>query len=70
MGADGVASGINPAGGNLSKEGIDAGPSLSLSFAESRLSYSKIRRLCSVPSAGSITSRTARAPWRENRSTM
>ncbi|GGS81150.1 MULTISPECIES: ATP-binding protein [Streptomyces] len=25
-GADGVASGINPAGGNLSKEGIDAGP--------------------------------------------
>ncbi|WP_186781597.1 MULTISPECIES: ATP-binding protein [unclassified Streptomyces] len=26
-GADGVASGINPAGGNLSKEGINAGPS-------------------------------------------
>ncbi|MFJ3901553.1 ATP-binding protein [Streptomyces sp. NPDC090025] len=25
-GADGVASGINPAGGNVSKEGIDAGP--------------------------------------------
>ncbi|MDT0464748.1 SCO6881 family protein [Streptomyces gibsoniae] len=25
-GADGVASGINPSGGNLSKEGIDAGP--------------------------------------------
>ncbi|MFI1979264.1 SCO6881 family protein [Streptomyces wedmorensis] len=25
-GADGVASGINPTGGNLSKEGIDAGP--------------------------------------------
>ncbi|MEU6815538.1 ATP-binding protein [Streptomyces sp. NPDC046860] len=25
-GSDGVASGINPAGGNLSKEGIDAGP--------------------------------------------
>ncbi|MEU9856172.1 ATP-binding protein [Streptomyces sp. NPDC047974] len=25
-GADGVASGINPAGGNLSKEGIDTGP--------------------------------------------
>ncbi|MEX0174470.1 SCO6881 family protein [Streptomyces sp. LMG1-1-1.1] len=25
-GADGVAAGINPAGGNLSKEGIDAGP--------------------------------------------
>ncbi|MFE2559699.1 ATP-binding protein [Streptomyces sp. NPDC059352] len=25
-GADGVASGINPAGGNLSKEGIDSGP--------------------------------------------
>ncbi|MFC9734871.1 ATP-binding protein [Streptomyces roseolus] len=25
-GADGVASGINPAGGSLSKEGIDAGP--------------------------------------------
>ncbi|MFF7777005.1 ATP-binding protein [Streptomyces tanashiensis] len=25
-GADGVASGINPAGGNFSKEGIDAGP--------------------------------------------
>ncbi|MBT3160128.1 ATP-binding protein [Streptomyces sp. CHA1] len=25
-GADGVASGINPAGGNLSKEGINAGP--------------------------------------------
>ncbi|MFE6494759.1 ATP-binding protein [Streptomyces sp. NPDC057748] len=25
-GADGVASGINPAGGNLSEEGIDAGP--------------------------------------------
>ncbi|MFF6884593.1 ATP-binding protein [Streptomyces sp. NPDC012421] len=25
-GADGVASGINPVGGNLSKEGIDAGP--------------------------------------------
>ncbi|OCC11551.1 ATP-binding protein [Streptomyces sp. PTY087I2] len=25
-GADGVASGINPAGGNLSKEGIDGGP--------------------------------------------
>ncbi|MGW5028101.1 SCO6881 family protein, partial [Streptomyces albidoflavus] len=25
-GTDGVASGINPSGGNLSKEGIDAGP--------------------------------------------